>query len=395
MKKRRHLRPYFLVCLFLLSLFTGWLFLKLPAHASDREHDRPLVIYFYSSVCRACNAAEESLNEVKSAGAEARSRMEPDILVYNIEDRQNYELFQKYLDYYKVKKQDRYVPIVFLGNAYYSGLSNIQKGLRAEFAKESITGAVLLRLSGADQERVEGQFSRMGALGVFLAGLIGGFNPCSLSMLLFFLSLVLARRASVLKMGLSFGAGKFAAYLLLGTVLYRFLSQLHGTWFALLTKSFLLIFVLVVAGLSIKDFFAARREKYNSIVNQLPVGLRKWNHQWIKKFASGGDIKLLVLMSALLGVIISAGEFLCTGQIYIATIAYIIQGGSSLTLRAFIYLLVYDIAFVLPLIFLTVLIDRGKSVFDMTEFLRRRLPAIKLVTGIAFLILGVLILFIL
>lgn len=383
----------FSICLIIISIFISLFLVRPSAYAAENNENKPLVIYFYASVCASCNVAEESLNEVYDMAKASGKDIHLDVRMLNIEDSHNYELFQKYLDFYKVPEQDRHAPIIFFGDAWYCGKTGIQEGLQAEFEKEKITGAELLKVSGKDQERVQEKFSEMKAVNVFLAGLVGGFNPCSLSMLLFFISLIIARQASVLKMGLAFGAGKFITYLLLGTVLFNLLSKLHGGWFETFTKLALLLFVLVIAGLSIKDFFAARGEKYNKISTQLPTGLRKINHDWIKKFTSGANIKLLMLMSLLLGAIISVGEFLCTGQIYIASIAYIIQSNTVLTLRAFLYLVIYDVAFILPLIIITIIIDRGRGIFDVSEVLRAKLPAIKLVTGLAFLVFGVYIIF--
>jgi cytochrome c biogenesis protein CcdA len=98
-------------------------------------------------------------------------------------------------------------------------------------------------------------------------------------------------------------------------------------------------------------------------------------------------------MSFLLGIVISVGEFLCAGQIYLATIAYMIQNQRALTLQAFLYLLIYDIGFVLPMLIITVMIERGRELFDISEVLRKKLPLIKLIFAIAFVLLAVAIIF--
>lgn len=51
---------------------------------------------------------------------------------------------------------------------------------------------------------------------LFGAGLLAGFNPCSISMLLMLFSILLTTRASVLKNGILYLVGKYVTYLGLG-----------------------------------------------------------------------------------------------------------------------------------------------------------------------------------
>ena len=90
-----------------------------------------------------------------------------------------------------------------------------------------------------------------------------------------------------------------------------------------------------------------------------------------------------------LGAIISVGEFLCTGQIYLATIT-VLQSGQALDFRAMIYFLIYGAAFVLPLILITVFIHKGREIFDLTEWMRERI-LIKLINAVVFILFGIII----
>lgn len=62
---------------------------------------------------------------------------------------------------------------------------------------------------------------------------------------------------------------------------------------------------------------AAKHENYGKIKLQLPTALKKINHGWIKRISGLENAWLLLLVSFALGVFISVGEFLCTGQIFL------------------------------------------------------------------------------
>lgn len=100
-----------------------------------------------------------------------------------------------------------------------------------------------------------------------------------------------------------------------------------------------------------------------------------------------------MLLSFLLGFIVSAGEFLCTGQLFLTAILYVLHSDSTLSLRALSYLLIYTGAFLLPLVTVIAVISRTRQVLDVSEAIRKKMPLIKLCTAFAFLLLGVFILF--
>ena len=53
---------------------------------------------------------------------------------------------------------------------------------------------------------------------MFGAGLLAGFNPCSISMLLMLFSILLTGQSSVLKNGILYLAGKYVTYLGIGLI---------------------------------------------------------------------------------------------------------------------------------------------------------------------------------
>jgi cytochrome c biogenesis protein CcdA len=221
------------------------------------------------------------------------------------------------------------------------------------------------------------------------AGIVNGLNPCSMSMLLMFMSLLLFKKSTVLKIGISYSLGKFISYMLLGTILFKFLENFSINGFNTIIKILALFIIFTLIVLNINDYFAAVNEKYNKIKLQLPLSFRKFNHGLIRKVSSVTNIKLLICISFGLGIFISLGEFLCTGQIYLTTIVTVIQSGTAFNFKAFTYLLIYNLGFIFPVLILTFVIYKGKEVFDVSESLRERLHIIKLINSAVFLILGI------
>ena len=99
-------------------------------------------------------------------------------------------------------------------------------------------------------------------------------------------------------------------------------------------------------------------------------------------------LRSLILAAGVLGMVISAGEFLCTGQVYLATIIYLLQTGSSFTLKALMYLVVYSFAFIIPAAVALVIINHTRKLMGLSESLRSHLPLIKLLTAAVLLISG-------
>jgi len=142
-----------------------------------------------------------------------------------------------------------------------------------------------------------------------------------------------------------------------------------------------------------RDYFAAKNEAYDKVKMQLPIWLRRFNHGMIKRMSGVENNKLLIPLCFLLGVFISIGEFLCTGQMYLATIIYVLKNSETFSIEAIVYFLIYGAAFILPLAVITLLIHRGKEVFDISEIVRGKLHIIKLVNAFIFLVFALIVLF--
>ena len=360
------------------------------AAAADPTASKP--VYFYVSPCEECAAVKDFLTALPKAftvnydGRQLSSSLFIDS--YNIAEPQNLEMVKKYFQSYSVPDSKQKVPIFFLRDGYLSGKDEITKGLQ--------TAIIDGRCISIAPPTGEPALKPYEWPAIFLTGLINGFNPCSISMLLFLITLLLARKANVLKLGMLFILGKFIAYMALGTLLFNMLAAIDNTvfkQFTVIMKYILLAVVIVVAAVNISDFIAVKNEKYNKIRLQLPVGLRKLNHKWLKGISHTGNGRLLLFSALALGMVISVGEFLCTGQIYLATIIYLLKRSEELSLQTLAAFLLYVVGMLLPLIAITLAIHKGREVFHISELARKNMPLIKLINAGVFIAFAIIILF--
>jgi glutaredoxin len=346
------------------------------------------IAYFYVSSCADCRETEEYLNSINDRLLNIRK--------YNIAEQEGLELIKEYFRAYSVPEDKQSVPVLFINDTYLSGVQNIKDELaeQVEKGKGISTLNLMENLSDKNGQKNTGAEALTGyrLIGITAAGLVNGLNPCSISMLLFFLSMLLAQNMNVLKMGLSFITGKLVTYCLLGTVLYSLLTRFDIPWFQTATKVILLVFVIIIAILNIRDFIAAKNENYGKIHLQLPVFLRQYNHKWIKKVTTVDNGKPLMLICFGLGALITMGEFLCTGQIYLATIIYVLHNSPVFNMQAAVYFIAYGVAFIAPLLLLTILIHKGREVFELSEFFREKMHVVKLINTLVFVIFGIIVL---
>ncbi len=340
-------------------------------------------VYFYSPTCASC----DSMSDLLDGFSEKHKNFE--LKKYDISNLRNKSLMDKYSEAYKVSEKDEgIVPIVFISDVYFSDEEAIRNNLEKEIRTPGVK-TLEFDSSAENHEKDMRRFEGFKTASIFLAGLVNGINPCSMSMLLFFLSLLVMEKANILKIGLSFILGKFLAFILLGTILFRFLSLFDFSLLSILTKVLLAVVLLFLIAMSIQDYFAAKAERYDRIFLQLPEKLRKFNHSIIKKASGFSNLKLILLISFFLGMILSLGEFLCNGQIYLATIITIFQTNPQLSVQALLYLIIYNLGVILPLIILTLIIHKGKELFDVSEAIRERLHIIKLINAIIFFVFGI------
>ena len=89
----------------------------------------------------------------------------------------------------------------------------------------------------------------------------------------------------------------------------------------------------------------------------------------------------------LLGIVISAGEFLCTGQVYLASLVYMVNQSEGFSMQLTGNLLLYLTAMCVPMVLVVMLVSKGKSVMSASRLSLKILPAVKLAYSVFFFVL--------
>ncbi|QUI22289.1 hypothetical protein HZI73_08255 [Vallitalea pronyensis] len=354
-------------------------------------------VYFYVNLCENCTEAKEQINRFMNQIEAADLQITINFMRHNISyyEGSAYDTYLAYLEHYGLKPEETSTPILFVGDTYYKGEKDIQSGLDvllSEIRSGLRPTTPILTSIRTKNEQMKDTFDGFNLLKMFVIGIVNGLNPCSLSMLLLLLSLLLVKNISLVKCGLTFISGKFIAFILLGTLLFQNLSKLNQSYL-FYTKLAISSFIILLAVFNIYDFYMSKWERYGKIKNQLPSGLRRLNHIIIEKLSSPTRQWLLYISLFALGIILAISEFLCTGQIYLITINYMIKTTSELSLLAVSYLVIYALGFIIPPTLVILIIVKTNELFNITEFIRKKMPYIKLITAITLIILGVLTLF--
>ncbi|MDY6868913.1 MAG: hypothetical protein SVT56_13610, partial [Chloroflexota bacterium] len=340
--------------------------------------------YFYQTGCKECSRVEADLTYLRSQYPQLQ------VVDFNIYEHADLAAWMTE----QIGFEEEFVtPALIIGE---------QVVLNDQLSLENITEVIEdYRQTGTDpiwtdydpdqgQQTVLERFRNMGWFAVVAAGLIDGINPCAFATLIFFVSyLTLSRRTGkeVLFVGGAFTMGVFIAYLAVGLGLYQILELVSGTLDVIAKVVYVLtgVFCLVLAVLSFLDYQKARQGEVSDMLLKLPAPLRKRINATIRKGRSSTNY---IIGAFVAGILISFLELACTGQVYLPTIIFV-SSIPELRLRAILYLIIYNLLFILPLVVIFILVYFGTTSKDLTQFLQKNASWVKLGMSIVFVALGV------
>jgi len=350
------------------------------------ETGKIYLYYFYQPACPECNRAEALLNGL------SKKYLNLVVYCYNILEDTNKIFYEGLAEIQNIPDDKRLiVPAIFVGDDYL--IREFSSGEIENLIKKYSGGSPrldTLRISAAEKNIIK-RFKRFSLLGVILAGLLDGINPCAFATIIFFVSYLLfmgRKKKAIVIMSISFILAVFLCYLAIGLGAYVILNILVAI--KVIGRIIFLsfgVFAIILGVLSLYDYFVARAGKTNKMILQLPLVVKQRIHKEIKEKTGIGGI---IIGSFVAGILISFLEFGCTGQVYFPTITYVVSR-TNLGLKPFILLLIYNIMFILPLIIIATvagIISRD----SVANFLAKRIPLIKILTAILFFVLGILLL---
>lgn len=301
----------------------------------------------------------------------------------------NYRRFLAYQEYFR-SDQNEPVYVVVASSAILSGLPEISGRLRAEVEKSlsSDSPPEAPRFAARERDLLRRRAENFSFAVILLAGLIDGINPCVFSTLVFFISILYSLKSSrqrILAIGLVYCASCFLTYLLMGFGIFQFLHAMGG--YARLragVEIFVIGLLLIFSLLSFRDaFIYLRRGKAESILVKSPASLKAAAHRIIRKGMRGRHLYPGVFT---LGTAVTVLESVCTGQVYLPVL--VLLSRDALNSVWFLYLLLYNAAFIFPLLAVFAIACWGMKTNTLLTWSKRHMVYSKLLLGMFFLSLA-------
>lgn len=213
---------------------------------------------------------------------------------------------------------------------------------------------------------------------IAITGFLDGIHPCAIAILIFFIAFLLTLRKklnNILRLGVVYIFVIFLTYLAIGV---GFLSgmMLFGRhhFFAELGSVLLIILGL----LNLRDYFIPNF--------RLKFHLPRVSNQKIKGYLQKATLPTVIIAAFLVGLC----SVPCSGGIYAAITALLASQTTFFT--GFLYLLLYNLMFVTPLIILLVLAANPVTLVKLGEWQQKHKKTQKLVMGLFMVVLGIVIL---
>ncbi len=228
---------------------------------------------------------------------------------------------------------------------------------------------------------------------VITAGLIDGINPCAISTLVFFMSLLAVskvRRRQLILLGVTYVLASFLTYLALGFGLFRVLHMFSG--FTALRSAVewgMIAILLVLAFLSFRDAIRFRKTgRADDVTLQLSTGMKQRIHGVMHHGLGSTSI---FLGGLLIGTAVTALESVCTGQVYVPTLVLILKDSAFSESKAWVLLLLYNLMFILPLVTVFIAVYFGLKTEVLLAWSRKNVVLSKALLGVFFILMTLLI----
>lgn len=370
--------------------------LNVSAGTIENTQHKVLIEYFFQPGCAEC----EKVDKLIKPAIKERFHGFYEIRDCDIGVRNNFIFLAAYQKKFKIQRNDS-VSMVLDGRFFLSGYKEIESGIL-----EKIDEALSMPppelpsrehppVKEADMEKtLKDRAARMTLPALIAAGLADGINPCVFSTLIFFVSLLAASGKSnrkILTVGFVFCSACFLSYFALGFGLLRFIKLFSGYKTLQNTLGVVMFFLLLIlALLSFRDAFLFwKSEQSSSVILQLPEKLKLLIHKMMKL---GLHYRYLIPGTFIVGVLATALESVCTGQVYVPTLVFLARSGIDSS-RSLFLLFLYNFMFILPLVFVFAASYSGVRVLKLVEWGKRELVAGKILMGLFFILLAILFIF--
>ncbi|MFZ2654964.1 MAG: hypothetical protein WAX69_08595 [Victivallales bacterium] len=281
-------------------------------------------------------------------------------------------------------------PVVYFNGIMMYGKAGIEEEINQAGTNAS-AGHISLDNAGSSKA-VERKAEGITVGVIAMAGLVDGINPCVFAGLVFLSSLLASSRMGgkrLLVLGGAYCLGSFVCYFLMGLGLLGIINSLVGGGGLprIMLNWGMALVLCIFSYLSFRDAIAFKNKGTGSAMklklpDSLQLKIRKLMHNRI-----GGKTLWAGAFGA--GAVVTVIESACTGQIYVPVLAFLAKMEGVFS-KWIVYLLLYNVMFVVPLVGLLLAVHFGISSLKLASLTRIDAFAGKILMGLLFACLAVL-----
>ncbi len=371
-------------------LATTLVILFLPWDAVNAQ-DKMDVYFFSSPTCGECQ-------EIKYEILEPLSLEYPDrlnIRFFDIDKEEGFQRMTRLEKAYGLEESSAqelfFADVVLTG--YEEIMNNADPLIRNRLERPETWDAVQLETAEEPEEikkSLKDRFQEFTFFSILAAGLVDGVNPCAIATMIFLVSFMAAKKrkqTDIIVIGLSFTAAVYVTYLLLGVGAFHALIALEEYhWISQAVRWSAVALAGIVSIISFWDAFSYKRTgKTEGIKLQLPKPVKMRIHKVISSRLSSTR---LITGAVVTGFLVTLLEAVCTGQVYLPTIILMTRT-SGLKVTGWLYLLFYNVLFVLPLLVVMILAYYGLKWSQLAKTTQSHLSLLKILLGTVMAVLAV------
>lgn len=367
-----------------------------PAFAQQSHPQKFELNYFFTPTCHTCHEVREKI----ISQVEAKYKDYVAVKFLDISSLENYKLLLALKQKFGLASSGS-VPNVQFADKLLSGKKEISEKLVGLIEEELAKGN--FKKSQDPNVNLLQHFSSFTPVMLISAGLIDGINPCAFTVIVFFISFLALqgyRKRELVVIGLFFILAVFLTYLLIGLGIFAFFYSFKGFW-ALrkifnLAIGFLSLIFAVLAVFDLGKFVKSGKTEGMNL--QLPravkdqihkvIGLRFRKDKTEAALAPSASVLKLIITALVTGFLVSILEAVCTGQVYLPTITFVLKS-TDIKFKALAYLVLYNLMFILPLFLIFLCALAGTTSEDFSRFFKKHFMLSKVLMAILFFVLGI------
>lgn len=328
------------------------------------------IYFFYGIGCPHCSDVQNFLEEENLFN---RYPVEAKEIYFN---RENAVLFNSLLDDLGVPYDARGVPTVVIGNKVIVGDRPIVDNFVSEadkFLQQANEQPEIETVKDPQDQKPD-----LTLAAVVVASIADAVNPCAFAVLIILMTTILAAGdgKKALKAGIAFALSIFISYFLMGLGIYKALGvgEVSGIFYKIIGW-----LALILGILNLKDYFWYGK----GFLMEVPLSWRPKLKSLLKSVTSP-------LGAFSIGFLVSLILLPCTSGPYIVILGMLAK--NVLQTQAILYLVLYNLIFVLPMILISLAVYKGFNPKEAEEIRQKRLRTLHLIAGLIMLAMGMVIL---